>query len=277
MSAGAIIVIVIAASGVLMMRFRKRWLATINIAFTNRITSSFAGWLPGFGILTHVGRKSGKVYRTPVNVFRAPTAFIIALTYSSQSEWVKNVLAAGGCELRTRGKKYQLSAPKVMRDPTRRRFLSYFLRVEPSVGRDLIEQRLKKQDSDTLLTEIANVRESPELETIAIKSLSNSDGRIAGNAAEVLQRIGHADVEPLLWQGLEAWHNQWVGRQSSERDFPATAYRDGVVEALLYSHAWVMTIDKLERVHELGMPKDFRSGRCQQFSLVGRTDSRFRV
>ena len=43
-----------------MMRFRKRWLAKINIAFTNRITGLFAGWLPGFGILTHVGRKSGK-------------------------------------------------------------------------------------------------------------------------------------------------------------------------------------------------------------------------
>jgi deazaflavin-dependent oxidoreductase (nitroreductase family) len=118
----AIIIIAIAASGVLMMRFRKRWLAKINIAFTNRITSLFAGWLPGFGILTHVGRKSGKVYRTPVDVFRASNSFIIALTYSSQSEWVKNVLAAGGCELKTRGKQYRLSAPKVVRDPTRGRF-----------------------------------------------------------------------------------------------------------------------------------------------------------
>src|SRR5215467_13938632 len=119
MTAGAIMIIAIAATGVLMMRFRKRWLAKINIAFTNRITSLFAGWLPGFGILTHVGRKSGKVYRAPVNVFRAPNGFNIALTYSSQSEWVKNVLAAGGCELRTRGKKYQLSAPSVVGDPTR--------------------------------------------------------------------------------------------------------------------------------------------------------------
>ena len=122
MNAAAIIIIAIAASGVLMMRFRKRWLAKINIAFTNRITRLFAGWLPGFGILTHAGRKSGKVYRTPVNVFRAANGFIVALTYSSQSEWVKNVLTAGGCELRTRGKKYQLSAPKVVRDPSRRRF-----------------------------------------------------------------------------------------------------------------------------------------------------------
>jgi deazaflavin-dependent oxidoreductase (nitroreductase family) len=122
MNAAAIIVVAIAATGVLLMRFRKRWLAKINLAFTNRITRLFAGSLPGFGILAHVGRKSGKVYRTPVNVFRASDGFIIALTYGSQSEWVKNVLAADGCELKTRGKRYQLSSPNVVHDPTRRRF-----------------------------------------------------------------------------------------------------------------------------------------------------------
>ena len=122
MSVGAIIAIAISAAAILLMRFRKRWLAKFNIAVTNRITGLFAGWLPGFGILTHVGRKSGKVYRTPINVFRISTGFIIALTYSSNSEWAKNVLAAGGCELKTWGKKYQLFAPAVVHDPTRRRF-----------------------------------------------------------------------------------------------------------------------------------------------------------
>ncbi len=41
MRLGAIVIIVIATTGVLMMRFRKRWLAKINLAFTNRITSLF--------------------------------------------------------------------------------------------------------------------------------------------------------------------------------------------------------------------------------------------
>jgi deazaflavin-dependent oxidoreductase (nitroreductase family) len=133
----AIIIIAIAASGVLMMRFRKRWLAKINIAFTNRITGLFAGWFPGFGILTHVGRKSGRVYETPVNVFGSPNGgFIIALTYSSQSEWVKNVLAAGGCELKTRGKKFHLSAPKIVRDPSRKRFPFLVRLVLRIVGAD---------------------------------------------------------------------------------------------------------------------------------------------
>jgi len=115
-------VLAILLSGILLMRYRKRWLASFNLAFTNRITSRFAARLPGFGIITHVGRKSGRVYRTPVNVFRAPSGFLIALTYGQQSEWVKNVLAAGGCQLETRGSRYPLSAPTIVHDPTRRRF-----------------------------------------------------------------------------------------------------------------------------------------------------------
>ena len=115
-------VVAILLAGILLMRFRKRWLAAFNLAVTNRISSRFAPRLPGFGIVTHVGRKSGRVYRTPVNVFRAPNGFLIALTYGRESEWVRNVLAAGGCELETRGVRYQLSAPTIMHDPTRGRF-----------------------------------------------------------------------------------------------------------------------------------------------------------
>lgn len=43
---------------------------------------------------------------------------------SSQAEWVKNVLGACGCEVKTRAKKYQVSAPNIVRDATRRRFPS---------------------------------------------------------------------------------------------------------------------------------------------------------
>jgi deazaflavin-dependent oxidoreductase (nitroreductase family) len=101
-TAWVISVLAILAVPILLMRFRKRWLARINIVLTNRITSRFAARLPGFGILTHVGRKSGRVYGTPVNVFRVPEGFLIALTYGRESEWVRNVIAAGGCKLETR-------------------------------------------------------------------------------------------------------------------------------------------------------------------------------
>jgi hypothetical protein len=64
-----------------------------------------------------------------VNVFRAPEGFLIALTYGRESEWVKNVIAAGGCKLETRGVQYQLSAPTIVHDPTRRRFPIFVLRL----------------------------------------------------------------------------------------------------------------------------------------------------
>src|ERR1700683_418712 len=121
-TAWLISLLVLASTPILLIRFRTRWVAAFNLAVTNRITSRFAARLPGFGILTHVGRKSGKVYRTPVNVFRAPGGFLIALTYGRESEWVKNVVDAGACQLETRRAVYQLSAPTIVHDHTRRRF-----------------------------------------------------------------------------------------------------------------------------------------------------------
>ena len=122
MSLTVVLLLTVLLAPVLLLRFRKRWVASFNLAVTNRITSRFAGRLPGFGILMHAGRKSGKLYRTPVNVFRTTDGFAIALTYGRESEWVKNVLAAGGCELESRGVRHQLSAPTIVHDPTRRRF-----------------------------------------------------------------------------------------------------------------------------------------------------------
>ena len=107
---------------VLLIRFCKRWVAAFNLAITNRVTSPFASRLPGFGLLTHIGRKSGRSYRTPVNVFRTPDGFMIALTYGQEAHWAQNVLAAGGCKLETRGHSYQLSAPTVVHDPSRAKF-----------------------------------------------------------------------------------------------------------------------------------------------------------
>jgi deazaflavin-dependent oxidoreductase (nitroreductase family) len=107
---------------ILLIRFRKRWVAAFNRVFLNKITGLFVVRLPGFGMLTHVGRKSGRLYRTPVNVFREPNGFLIALTYGQDAEWVKNVLTVGRCQLATHGVQYQLSQPTIIHDPTRRRF-----------------------------------------------------------------------------------------------------------------------------------------------------------
>jgi deazaflavin-dependent oxidoreductase (nitroreductase family) len=97
-----------------------RRVAWFNRHVTNRITRPLARRLPGFGDVEHAGRRSGHQYRTPVNVFRAGTRYVIALTYGVESDWVQNVLAAGGCDLVTRARRHSLTAPAIVHDESRR-------------------------------------------------------------------------------------------------------------------------------------------------------------
>jgi deazaflavin-dependent oxidoreductase (nitroreductase family) len=92
-----------------------RW----NKAGLNRVTRPIAAWMPGFGVVIHRGRRSGRRYQTPVNVFSPGDSYVFALTYGPDTDWVKNVLAAGGCELRTRGRTMRLTAPRLFHDESR--------------------------------------------------------------------------------------------------------------------------------------------------------------
>jgi deazaflavin-dependent oxidoreductase (nitroreductase family) len=94
----------------------RRW----NKAGLNRVTRHIAPWAPGFGVVVHRGRRSGRRYQTPVNVFPVGNGYVFALTYGPDTDWVKNVLAAGGCELHTRGHVIQLVSPRLFHDQSRR-------------------------------------------------------------------------------------------------------------------------------------------------------------
>jgi deazaflavin-dependent oxidoreductase (nitroreductase family) len=95
-----------------------RGLAELNKHITNRVALRIAGWMPGFAIVHHVGRSTGNQYDTPVNVFRHDDGYLFALTYGMAS-WVKNVLAANGCTITTRGATIELAHPHVYTDPDR--------------------------------------------------------------------------------------------------------------------------------------------------------------
>jgi deazaflavin-dependent oxidoreductase (nitroreductase family) len=99
---------------------RMRVIRPFTTHVFNPIARRFASWLPGFGILQYRGRKSGRTYRTPINVFRRGDWYVFALTYGADVEWVKNVVAAGGCTLRTRGRDVRLIDPELFVDPSRR-------------------------------------------------------------------------------------------------------------------------------------------------------------
>lgn len=90
-----------------------------TIRIFNPFSRLFVRWLPGFGILSYRGRKSGRRYRTPMNAFRDGEDWIFALTYGSDVQWVKNVLVSGEAELLVRRTTYRLTKPELFVDRTR--------------------------------------------------------------------------------------------------------------------------------------------------------------
>jgi deazaflavin-dependent oxidoreductase (nitroreductase family) len=91
-----------------------RAVANFNSRVTNPAARSISPWLPGQGTLEHVGRKSGKRYRTPLLVFPTQDGFIVLIGYGPESDWVKNVLAGGPTVLHKRGKNIALTNPRLM-------------------------------------------------------------------------------------------------------------------------------------------------------------------
>ncbi|MEJ5309739.1 MAG: nitroreductase family deazaflavin-dependent oxidoreductase [Anaerolineae bacterium] len=84
----------------------------INKHVTNKLMIHIAGKRFGhFAILSHTGRKSGKLYRIPVVAEPFQNGFVIALTYGKNVDWYKNVAAKGGGALRWKNKDFQLVRP----------------------------------------------------------------------------------------------------------------------------------------------------------------------
>ena len=97
------------------------WLTRVNLAFGNRLLRPFATILPWFGVLEHVGRRSGTVRQTPLMAFeRGDGRWIVALTYGPDVQWVKNVLASGGCRILSLRRWRTLREPRRFADPSRR-------------------------------------------------------------------------------------------------------------------------------------------------------------
>ena len=91
-----------------------RAIARVNRWLVNPLARSVAGRAPGFGTVVHTGRRSGREFRTPVNVFTTGSGFVVALTYGAEADWVRNVLAAGGCRLVHRGREVGLRDPRLI-------------------------------------------------------------------------------------------------------------------------------------------------------------------
>lgn len=86
-----------------------------NKHVTNKLLIHLCGRSFGhFAILTHTGRKSGRLYQIPIIAEPAPGGFVIALTYGRKVDWLHNVLAKGGCRLRWKNRDYELIRPELI-------------------------------------------------------------------------------------------------------------------------------------------------------------------
>ena len=90
-------------------------LARINRVAVNPLVRRFVGRVPFMAMVEHAGRSSGRHYRTPVLAFQTLDGFVIALVYGSDSDWVRNVLAAGSATLEHRGRRIPVTEPRQTR------------------------------------------------------------------------------------------------------------------------------------------------------------------
>lgn len=62
-------------------------------------------------LIEHVGRKSGTIRQTPIHPMPTANGYRIIAPIGEQSEWVRNVLAAGRCRLIVGDRSFELGEP----------------------------------------------------------------------------------------------------------------------------------------------------------------------
>jgi deazaflavin-dependent oxidoreductase (nitroreductase family) len=94
---------------------RSDRLARFNRRLFNPVVRTVAG-RRGFpvAVVVHRGRRSGRRYRTPVFAFGVDGGYAVALFYGADSDWARNVLAAGSCTLERGGRQVRLTDPRML-------------------------------------------------------------------------------------------------------------------------------------------------------------------
>ena len=87
-----------------------RWLAKIN----KRVINPKAIGKGDYPVITHIGRRSGRSYQTPLDAYPTKTGYVIVVRYGPNSDWVLNVLAAETVTLRVNGEVLSLGSPRLV-------------------------------------------------------------------------------------------------------------------------------------------------------------------
>ncbi|GAA4606853.1 deazaflavin-dependent oxidoreductase (nitroreductase family) [Actinoplanes octamycinicus] len=71
-------------------------------------------FFPLWAVVRHRGRVSGRALSVPVAVVATPDVFVINLPWGARTNWVRNVLAAGSCDLRWKGRTEHTDRPRII-------------------------------------------------------------------------------------------------------------------------------------------------------------------
>ena len=80
------------------------------------IARAFAGrrCFPVWAVLHHRGRKTGRALSVPIALRATPAEFVVVLPWGAGTNWVRNVVAAGGCRIRWKGVDHTVTGPEVV-------------------------------------------------------------------------------------------------------------------------------------------------------------------
>ncbi len=91
-----------------------RIMRRVNRVVTNPLMRPLAGLIPPLAVVQHVGRSSGKAYRTPILALFVEGAIVTPLPYGTDIDWCLNVVAAGRCELEVLARRIEVENPRIV-------------------------------------------------------------------------------------------------------------------------------------------------------------------
>ena len=89
------------------------WFERLQIKYMNPALRPVAKRLPGFTVINHRGRSSGTPYETIVTSYRKGNVLAVLLAHG-KTNWVKNVLAAGGADVHLFTGDVKITNPRVL-------------------------------------------------------------------------------------------------------------------------------------------------------------------
>jgi deazaflavin-dependent oxidoreductase (nitroreductase family) len=125
-----------------------RVLARCNRKVANPVIRLVAGRLPPFAIVSHRGRLTGRDHATPVWAFGTQDGLVVALLYGANSDWVRNVLVAGGATVERSGTARGYSQPRLVGRDEGLRLIPAVARVPVRLLRTHDFLRLTDSDPD---------------------------------------------------------------------------------------------------------------------------------